>query len=198
MEDIKEKKEKGLRELQSRYEKSQASKKGRKITKESLINQAFKILGKNKRLFNIELFDRGLKFSLNKKNYEYEKAIAGKFLLVTNTDKSPENAMKSYKELQAVENAFDESKNFLYVRPVYHWKERRVRAHIFVCVLSFLIESIIERFSKESARKTIRELNRIKLSEITAEKNSRKILTKLTEKQIEIFKENKISSPVIF
>src|SRR3989344_2036354 len=136
------------------------------MTKESLINQAFKLLGVNKRLFHVELSEDGFNYTFNKENYEYEEKIAGKFLLITNTDKSPENVMKTYKELQTVENAFDESKNFLYVRPIFHWREHRVRAHIFVCYLSFLIESIIERFSSESARMTIRELKRIKIIEL--------------------------------
>ncbi|MEK6892854.1 MAG: IS1634 family transposase [Nanoarchaeota archaeon] len=198
LEEIKDKKEKELKMLQDKYAKSMSSNKCKKMTKESLIISADKILGKNNRLFDFEYDETGLKYSFKAEDYEYEKKIAGKFLLVTNTEKSPKEAMKSYKELQTVENAFDECKNFLYVRPVYHWKGRRVRAHIFVCVLSFLIESIIEKFSKESARETVSELKRITLSEITAENNSRKVLTKLTDKQLSIFKESKISSPVIF
>ena len=198
LEEVKGKKEKELKTLQDKHAKSMSSNKGKKMTKENLIIAADKILGKNKRLFNFEYDETGLKYSFNVKDYEYEKKIAGKFLLVTNTIKSPKEAMKSYKELQTVENAFDECKNFLYVRPVFHWKERRVKAHIFVCVLSFLIESIIEKFSKNSARKTISELKRITLSEITVKNNSRKVLTKLTDEQLSIFKENKIDAPVIF
>lgn len=198
LEEIKIKKEEELKKLQDKYLKSMSSKKGKKMTKESLIISADKILGKNKRLFTFEYDETGLKYSFNKEEYEYEKSIAGKFLLVTNTNKSPENAMKIYKELQTVENAFDECKNFLYVRPVFHWKDRRVKAHIFVCVLSFLIESIIEKLSKESARKILGELKRISISELIAENNSKKTLTTLTKRQIEIFQENEISPPVIF
>ena len=172
-------------------------KKGKKMTKESLINQAFKILGVNKRIFYVKLTDNGFDYTFNKENYEYEEKIAGKFLLITNTDKSPEYVMKTYKELQTVENAFDESKNFLYVRPIFHWREDRVKAHIFICYLSFLIESIIERFSSESARVTLRELDRIKLVEI---KIKDKIEKKLTMKPLEnankIFKELKIKNPL--
>lgn len=195
---IKKDKEKKLNELQKKYKASWKSKKGKKMTKESLINQAFKLLGKNKRLFHVELAEDGFKYTFNEKNYEYEEKIAGKFLLVTNTNKSPEKVMKVYKELQTVENAFDESKNFLYVRPIFHWREHRVRAHIFVCYLSFLIESIIEKFSKESARMTIRELKRIKMSKLIAGNNSREVLTRITQEQRDIFKEIKIPGPIIF
>ena len=196
LKEIKEEKEKELNELQKKYKASQISKKGKKMTKESLINQAFKILGKNKRLFQVELTDDGFKWTFNKKNYEYEEKIAGKFLLITNTDKTPEKAMKTYKELQTVENAFDESKNFLYVRPIFHWREHRVRAHIFVCYLSFLIESIIERFSSESARETINKLKRIYVTKINMGKYKEKRLTNDTLFNArDIFKEMGIKFP---
>lgn len=186
--EIKEKKEKELKELQVRYEKSQTKKKGKKITKESMINQAYKILGKNKRLFDIEENDGKLNISFIKDTYEYEKSIAGKFLIVTNTDKKADKIIKIYKELRMVENAFDEIKNFLDIRGVYHWKERRVRAHVFVCVLSFLIECIIEKFSKESARKTLRKLERIKIGKINVGKDI----------MFQLSKNNLISSNNIF
>ena len=81
--------------------------------------------------------------------------------------------MKAYKKLQDVENAFDEMKNFLDARPIYHWKEHRVRAHVFICYLSFLVESIIERFSLESARVTLRELERIKTVKLKIKKKGK-------------------------
>ena len=198
LKEIKKQKETKLKELQEKYEKSQLNKKGKKMTKESLINQAFKILGKNKRLFHIELTkDNRLDFSFREENYEYEKKIAGKFLLVTNTDKDPTELMKIYKKLQVVENAFDELKNYLDARPVHHWKERRVRAHVFVCYLSFLIESLIERFSKESARVTLRELGRIQIIKL---KIKDRIENKLTMQPLmntsNIFKKLKIRNPL--
>ncbi len=43
--------EKKLEDLQKRYKKSQESKKGKKMTKESMFRQADKLLGKNRRMF---------------------------------------------------------------------------------------------------------------------------------------------------
>ena len=186
LDEIKEKKEKELMELQVKYEKSQIKKKGKKITKESMINQAYKILGKNKRLFDIEEKDGKLNISFIKDTYDYEKKIAGKFLIVTNTDEKADKIMKTYKELQMVENAFDEIKNFLDVRGIYHWKERRVKAHVFVCVLGFLVESIIERFSDESARKILKKLERIQIGKIKVGEEN---VFQLTEKSLQLSKE---------
>ncbi len=49
--------------------------------------------------------------------------------------------MTAYKQLLWVERAFRTLKSFLRVRPVYHFTERRIRAHIFLCVLGYLMEN---------------------------------------------------------
>jgi len=177
LEIIKKKLEKKLEDLQNKYKKSQKSTKEKKMTKESMFRQADKLLGKNRRMFELKIKENGIEISFKKDVYDYEKKIAGKFLIVTNTDDKADEIMMSYKELQMVENAFDEIKNFLDIRGIYHWKERRVRAHVFVCVLSFLVESIIERFSDESARETLRKLERIHITQIKVGKINEKRLT---------------------
>jgi len=189
--------EKKLEDLQKRYKKSQESKKGKKMTKESMFRQADKLLGKNRRMFELKIKENEIGISFKKEVYDYERKIAGKFLIVTNTDEKADKIMKSYKELQMVENAFDEIKNFLDVRPIEHHKERRVRAHVFVCVLSFLIESIIERFSDESARTTLRKLERIKLTKIDLGNKNKNQLTELSTEMINLFKMLKIHHPTI-
>lgn len=178
LETIKKKLEKKLKDLQNRYKKSQESKKGKKMSRESLFRQADKLLGKNRRIFELKIKESEIEISFKKKAYDYEKKIAGKFLLVTNTDEKANKIMKSYKELQIVEKAFDKIKNFLDIRPLNHHKERRVKAHVFICVLSFLIECIIERFSDESARKVIEKLERIEIGELKVKGKAEKWVTK--------------------
>jgi len=187
--------EKKLTELQTNYQEAQKpSHRGKRPTREGLMNQAYKTLGKNKRLFNV-CFDEGLKFSLNAEKYKYEEQIAGKFLLVTSTDLPANDVMTTYKEQQVVENAFDEIKNFLEIRPIGHYEERRVKAHTFVCVLSFLVECLIERFSSESARKTIGKLQRIRKIDFVSKEHEKQILTEITKETEEIFKSLKIPKP---
>jgi len=196
LDSIKKRLGKKLKELKEQYKKSQESKKGRKITKTSLILKANKILGKNKRLFNLK-FDEGLTYSLNKKAWNYEKKIAGKFLLVTNTNIEANKAMKTYKELQTVENAFNEIKNFLNIRGIFHHKERRVKAHTFVCVLSFLIEALIEKFSDDTARVIIRKLKRVKVISLDLNGKKKKLITKIPKETEIIFNELKIPKPIL-
>lgn len=180
--------------LQRRYKKSQNRKKGKKITKESLILQANKILGKNKRIFSLD-YSNGLEFKVNKKAWNYEQKIAGKFLLITNTDMEANKAMQEYKQLQKVENAFDDLKNFLDIRPIYHWKSRRVKAHIFVCCLSFLVESIIEKFTQQTASSAINELQTLKIIYLKVGKNEIKRISKISDDNLKIFGKLKIQVP---
>jgi len=108
--------------------------------------------------------------------WEQETFLAGKFFLKTNIDEkelpAPE-VVRSYKQLQQVERAFRELKDFLKIRPIFHYTDSRVRAHVFVCVLSYLLEQLIglqlKRASKTlSARRALFLLSQLKSIECKA------------------------------
>ena len=47
----------------------------------------------------------------------------------------------AYKSLAHVERAFRSMKTIdLHVRPVFHYNEQRVRAHVFLCMLAYYVE----------------------------------------------------------
>jgi transposase len=47
----------------------------------------------------------------------------------------------TYKSLSQVERAFRTMKTIdLKVRPIYHWQEKRVRAHVLLCMLAYYVE----------------------------------------------------------
>lgn len=49
--------------------------------------------------------------------------------------------VKSYKNLSKVEKAFRALKTVdLKIRPIYHYKDTRVKAHIFLCMLAYFVE----------------------------------------------------------
>ena len=68
----------------------------------------------------------------------------GLYILRTSVESekmSPLETVKSYKSLSKVEQAFRYCKSIdLKVRPIYHYAERRVRAHIFLCMLAYYVE----------------------------------------------------------
>ena len=59
---------------------------------------------------------------------------------------SAENAVRGYKRLADVEQAFRSLKSIeLLVRPIYHRLEERVKAHIFVCLLAYYVQWHLKR-----------------------------------------------------
>ena len=51
------------------------------------------------------------------------------------------STLKNYKSLSKVEEAYRCYKTIaLNVRPIYHYKDERVKAHIFLCMLAYYVE----------------------------------------------------------
>ena len=82
---------------------------------------------------------------LNTKRIEEKKRLAGRFMIVTDTDLPVADIVKGYKDLWKIERSFITIKSFLEIRPVNHRKEERIEAHVFVCVLSLLIARLFEK-----------------------------------------------------
>ena len=56
--------------------------------------------------------------------------------------------VRACKSLAQVERAFQSLKTtLLHVRPVFHWRERRVRAHLLVCMLAYYLEWHMRRLA---------------------------------------------------
>lgn len=184
--------EKKLRELAESYWREG---KGRKPAPESILRRAFELLGEHRRLFEVK-FEDGLKFSLNQKAWRYENSIAGRFLLVTTSDLVARRIMESYKELRSVEEAFREIKSFLDLRPIYHFEDRRVRAHVFECILAYLTKALIGKLvTYQSSTATLRALRRIKMIELTIQDERMFLVKQMEESDAEIFRSLGIELP---
>ncbi len=106
---------------------------------------------------------------LNERRISILRGIAGRFLIVTNTDLMEDDAVSAYKEQWQIERSFRTMKSFLEIRPVYHRKADRIRAHVFVCVLSLLLSRIMEKMTGMSMSVIKRELNYLDVVPITVE-----------------------------
>jgi transposase len=109
-------------------------------------------LKKAKRYFVIGIDKQNNFFwNLNEESIHYEKELDGVYILKTNVqDISAYEVVKAYKNLCQVEDAFREIKDFLKLRPIYHYSPIRVKGHVIVCVLAYLIEKILEKSLKEA------------------------------------------------
>ena len=85
-------------------------------------------------------------------NLPREKKYEGKYLIQTDqADMTPQDAVAYYKDLDEVERAFRSLKDPLGMRPIWHHAARRVKAHIFVAALSFLIERMLGHALKNAS-----------------------------------------------
>ncbi len=136
-------------------------------------------------------------YFLKEKLWDYENAIAGRFLLVTNTGFGPEEAMKSYKDLKRIEQTFRELKDIINLRPVNHSSGVRVEGHVFVCVLSVLTRRLMSKSLLETDA-IIRELADVKVVEcdIAGNHEKHRFLTRLSDRQEETFRKLGIELPV--
>ena len=64
--------------------------------------------------------------------------------VVTNSSLDPVETLKKYNELWNVEASFRVTKHDLKVRPVYHWKPRRIKAHIAICFAAYALVKHLE------------------------------------------------------
>ncbi len=73
-------------------------------------------------------------------NTEWHRRTEGHYLLRTNiTDWEPQRLWDAYINLTDAEEAFRIHKNDLHLRPIWHRKDDRIQAHIFVCFLAFVL-----------------------------------------------------------
>jgi transposase len=109
---------------------------------------AQRILGDSgvSRLFDIEVTKGRFLWHYRDAALDYEEALAGRYVLVTSltpTQASTAAVVMAYRRLQEIERRFRVLKDFLHLRPVFHWTEERVRAHVAVCVYAAVIEALM-------------------------------------------------------
>jgi len=83
---------------------------------------------------------------------------------------SKEEIVSGYKSLWKVEHGFKELKHSLDVRPMYHWSDRRIRAHVFLCFIGMVATSVLEKRLHDSGinmswEKCLYEMRKVKVIE---------------------------------
>ena len=127
----------------------------------------------------------------NGKTRSWEEKIDG-MLLVETTDLSspPKEIIHRYKELAEIERGWRALKSSLLLRPVHHWTEDRIKAHVFICVLALQIERLMRNWLQTlSVRKALDRLRRIKVGEMRVGDTSTLLASEGTAEQKEILRE---------
>ncbi len=99
---------------------------------------------KMKKHFDLDITDDAFSFARKTTEIVAEAATDGLYVVRTSLlaeTLGDADTVRSYKSLARVERAFRCIKTVdLNVRPVYHWLEGRVRAHVLLCMLAYYLE----------------------------------------------------------
>ena len=81
---------------------------------------------------------------------EKSRALCGYYILETTEKDLPDIEVENrYKNLQEVERAWRDLKDIVKIRPIFHFKDRRVETHIYLCLIAQAVIGYIRRKLKE-------------------------------------------------
>jgi hypothetical protein len=125
-----------------------------------------------------------------------EAKLDGKFLLRTSDPTlSATDVAIGYKQLLEVERAWRDMKTTLELRPMYHRKEERIRAHVLLCWLALLLIRVAETETAETWRTIRQEMDRLHLGRFSGSAGEVLQRTELTTRQTAIFKALSLPEP---
>jgi transposase len=131
------------------------TKGGKKPTTESVASAVGKVLKTEYmgRIFSFQVVsqDGNPLLTFSKSDSELERlddAELGKTVLFTDRkDLSDEQIVLDYRSAWHIEHGFRQMKDtsHLSVRPIFHWTDRRIRIHLFTCVLAFRLCCLLRK-----------------------------------------------------
>ena len=114
--------------------------------KKNIALRVGKVIGQYKmeKHFELTITDDSFTYTRREENIAAEAMLDGLYVVRTNVVAEVMDAdrvVQTYKTLSRVERAFRSMKTVdLQLRPIYHHKDDRIRAHVFVCMLAYYVE----------------------------------------------------------
>ena len=125
-----------------------------------------------------------------------EANLDGKYLLRTSDPKlSAEDIALGYKQLLEVERGWRDLKQVIDLRPVYHRKEQRIRAHVVLCWLALLLARLVETTCGGTWPTLRRELDRIAVGTFAGPAGVFRQRTEITKPQRDILAQLNLDPP---
>lgn len=97
--------------------------------------------------FEVAIKSDSLRVSRDNERIEREAALDGIYVLRTSLrHMDAAEVVRTYKRLAKLERIFRRMKSFdIQIRPVHHYTENRVRAHVFLCMLATYVQCHLEK-----------------------------------------------------
>jgi hypothetical protein len=125
-----------------------------------------------------------------------EENLDGKYLLRTSDPKmTAEDIALGYRQLLEVERSWRDLKQVIDLRPVYHRKEERIRAHVILCWLALLLARVAENACGQTWPELRRQLDRIAVGTFTGPAGTFRQRTEITPPQHDILGKLGIDPP---
>jgi transposase len=178
---------------------------GRLVDPAKIGAAAQRILGPSpvSRCFTTTIAEGRFIWDYDQQALDYEqRLLAGRYVLTTSLtvdQATTAEVVTHYQSLANVEHRFRVMKDFLGLRPVYHWTEQRVRGHIAICVVAAVIEAVIANQLAAAdisdpdldgqiitPRRALTELNRIRVHHLTAGDRNIRVTTRRSPLQAQI------------
>jgi hypothetical protein len=119
-----------------------------------------------------------------------EENLDGKYLLRTSDPgMTAEDIAQGYKQLLEVERGWRDMKQVIDLRPVYHRKEERIRAHVILCWLALLLARVAENACGQTWTELRRQLDRIAAGSFTGPAGTFRQRTEISPAQATILEQ---------
>jgi transposase len=169
--------EEGLESLGRRIEKSKIP-----LERGELERQIGRLLGTNSRASARYLITLSkdqstpaklkLKWNIRKEWEDWSQLGEGTYILSSNIEEwTDEELWRTYIQLSEAEAAFRIHKSDLCIRPIWHHKQSRIKAHILICFLAYALWKTLQKWQSraglgDSPRTILTELSRIHSADI--------------------------------
>jgi transposase len=149
-------------------------------------------------LFSLRLIAVGKTFRISykilKKAVQEASKLDGVYCLMTNLKTaSPKELIDAYRNRMEIERSFHQLKSFCEIRPIYHHNENRIKSHVTICILAYLLNNTVmhlvrqkKDFEELTAQTIYNYLKSCKLVELSAAGQQKLKLTTPTAEQLQL------------
>ncbi len=200
-----QRREERIKQVQSQIDALNVRYRKGRLSAQELYHRAVSLLKEHqlRRYFEPKVEKNGLILYMDPDHWDRESFLDGKFFLKTRLSAdeiSTADLVRVYKQLSHIEGSFRELKDFLKIRPIFHWTDRRVRAHVMICVLAYLLEKVVELYCRRarlniSPRRALWVLSQLKAVELRLGDQYIAVTTELQQKMKEILQALKVPLP---
>ncbi len=126
----------------------------RKQTKAAIHDR---IIRRLQRTHSTKYFETKNNFTKKQDVIDKEQVLDGVWILTSSKQNiTPEEIISNYKQEASIESAFRIIKDVIHLRPIYHYNTEHVKGHVFICVLAYLLTTLLEQKTGETI-KSLRE-----------------------------------------